>query len=52
MYVGDMVQVVKGKYKFCIGTVISITDDLIVLVDVDGELVISCEVTDIHALTE
>lgn len=52
MYVGSTVQVARGKYIYCVGTIISIAEDLVALIEVDDELTISCDVSDLYTLME
>lgn len=47
--IGSMIQIVKGKYKWCIGSIISINDN-IALIEIDNELTVSCEVEDLEVL--
>lgn len=49
MVVGNTVQIIRGKYKWCIGTIISI-NDFVALIEIDNELTASCDLTDVELL--
>lgn len=52
MYIGSTVQVIRGFYKWSIGTVISVSADDIVLVEIDDGVFISCDIEDLDEFSE
>lgn len=51
VFADSTVQITRGKYSWCIGTVISVYDK-IALVRVDEETVVSCESDDLDVLSQ
>lgn len=51
MHKGSVVQITKGYYQWSYGTVVSIGKDNIVLIEIDDELTISCDVSDFEIIS-
>lgn len=51
MFKENTVQITRGKYQWSYGTIISIGDDNIVLVQIEDDLTISCDVSELDLIT-
>lgn len=50
MFEGSEVQVTRGKYQWSYGTVISINDENMVLVQIENDLTISCDIDELDLI--